>query len=238
MLGAEGKQYACYTNNKQELTPAKQPAGGGFGVEVYSLQYLYEEYIFHKNIWTKSNIFKDLCRYLRCRFTFYRNPYNDFIVAYERQPPFQIDQFTFPACHPFMLLQAKHKKIILSKQTKTNSKLRTYLNIKPPKQMITKWFFTADFSKAHLLLLKGAVAHFNHAYIGGKHENDLTTLISLNLQFYTNGDWGLSKDQGYYPNGTSKTGYKYTYLKNNTPTTETLNPTTKDDTISYDKGIL
>nr|UHK06679.1 MAG: ORF1 [Torque teno midi virus] len=238
ILGAEGRQYACYTNNKQELTPAKLPAGGGFGVEVYSLQYLYEEYIFHRNIWTKSNIFKDLCRYLKCKITFYRNPYNDFIVAYERQPPFQIDQYTFPACHPFMLLQSKHKKIILSKATKTNGKLKTTMHIKPPKQMITKWFFTADFSKAHLFLLKGAVANFNHAYIGGKHENDLTSLIALNLQFYTHGDWGASSTTGYIPNGTTATKYTYKYWKNNQEQTATLNFTSPTENVSYDKGYF
>ena len=79
VLGAEGKQSICYTPVKTQYLPPKAPMGGGFGVEKYTLSYLYEEFIFHNNIWTKSNITKDLCRYLYCRFTFFRDPRTDFI---------------------------------------------------------------------------------------------------------------------------------------------------------------
>nr|UHM27170.1 MAG: ORF1 [Torque teno midi virus] len=107
VLGAEGKQCVCYTNVKQAWTPPKAPGGGGFGTEQFSLGYLYSQYILRKNIWTKSNIAKDLVRYIRAKFTFYRHPETDFIVNYERQPPFTINEFTYPFCHPAQLLLLK-----------------------------------------------------------------------------------------------------------------------------------
>nr|UHM26912.1 MAG: ORF1 [Torque teno midi virus] len=240
VMGAEGKQFVCYTNNKQENTPAKVPAGGGFGVEVYSLQYLYEEYRFHRNIWTKTNIFKDLCRYLRCKFHFYRHQYTDFLIAYERQPPFTIDKYTFPSCHPFMLLQSKHKKIILSKQSKTNGKIYKTIHIRPPKQMINKWFFTSDFSKAHLGLIKGSAANFNYAYLGGKNDNDLATLISLNIEFYQNGNWGQQKGgtDYYKPYNAIPQSITYKYYKGSTETTDTLNPTTYAASVAMTTGFF
>ncbi len=88
VLGSQGKQFYCFTQNREDYVPPKTPYGGGFGAELYSLQYLYEEYKFRRNIWTKTNILKDLCRFLRCKIIFFRHPEIDFVVAYERMPPF------------------------------------------------------------------------------------------------------------------------------------------------------
>ncbi len=156
ILGSQGRQLVCYTNVKKTLTPPKAPCGGGFACEQYSLGYLYEEYKMGNNIWTKSNIGKDLCRYLLVKFTFYRHPDTDFIISYDRQPPFNTDNLVYQSCHPKLLLLSRHKILLLSKFTKPNGKLKKRITIKPPKQMLTKWFFSEQFSKFPLLLLKAA----------------------------------------------------------------------------------
>ncbi len=78
-LGVQGTQYRCYTPNKYEYTVAKQPGGGGFGVERYTLEYLYKQNKAGNNIWTTSNANLDLVRYTGCTFIFYRHPHIDFI---------------------------------------------------------------------------------------------------------------------------------------------------------------
>nr|UHK05872.1 MAG: ORF1 [Torque teno midi virus] len=240
VLGAEGKQFACYTCSRTENTPAKVPAGGGFGVELYTLKYLYEEYRFHRNIWTKTNLYKDLCRYLKARITFYRHQNTDFIVTYERQPPFNIDEFTYPACHPFMMLQHKHKKIIKSALTKQNGRIKTSITIKPPKQMISKWFFTKDFCTANLFCLKASAANLNYAYIGGKHENDLATLISINIQFYILGDWAQTKTgtQIYKPYPNIALPVTYHYWDGRTDKQDTLHPKTYLESVNQETGFF
>lgn len=99
----------CYTTYKSEWTNPKTPTGGGFGVELITLSYLYSEHKFFNNIWTSSNDYYDLCRYTGGRVTFYRHPETDFILAYDTQPPFDLNKFTYMYCHPYMLMQRKEK---------------------------------------------------------------------------------------------------------------------------------
>nr|UHK05881.1 MAG: ORF1 [Torque teno midi virus] len=191
VLGANGRQFVCYTNVKQQLTPPKAPCGGGFGYEQYSLEYLYREYTFKNNIWTKTNINKDLVRYLGVRFTFYRHQFVDFILAYDRQPPFNADEYTYMQCHPYQMLLARHKHILLSKYTNPKGKLKKVLKIRPPKQMITKWFFQKQFSMVPLLSIRAAAASFNFTRLGYSSANQILTFYYLNLQFYQYGNWGF-----------------------------------------------
>nr|UHK05576.1 MAG: ORF1 [Torque teno midi virus] len=242
VLGAEGTQMYCYTTDKDNYIPPKVPYGGSFGVELYTLRYLYEEYTFHNNIWTASNLLKDLCRYLYCKLIFYRHDHTDFVVTYDIQPPFDINKYTFPGCHPQQLLLTKHKKIIYSTKTKPNGKYTVKFNIKPPKQMITKWFFTKPFSDFGLLLLKGAALNLRNSYLTPTNENLLVNLISLNTSFYRIPDWSQSKIStgAYLPySGVSK-GITFQVPKKG-GTTDTYTPDEKifsdySTSVSWDKG--
>lgn len=201
VLGAEGKQFVCYTNVRTATPPPKAPGGGGFACMQYSLGYLYEQYKFRNNIWTKSNIAKDLARYIRAKFTFYRHDHTDFIVRYDRQPPFNIEPLTYPLCHPQNMLLGKHKIIILSKASKPQGRNKKVKIIKPPKQMLTKWFFQHQLAAAPLLQLSAAAANFRYAHIGCCNKNSIITFNILNPGFYQNGNW--AQHQGdtrpYYP---------------------------------------
>nr|UHM25926.1 MAG: ORF1 [Torque teno midi virus] len=237
VLGADGRQYRCYTNNKLENTKAKAPAGGGFGVEQYSLKYLYAQYKMGYNIWTKTNIFKDLCRYLYVTFTFYRHSHTDFVVQYDRQPPFDLNKLTYAFTHPRILLLAKHKKLILSKFTKPNGKIKYRMKIKPPKQMINKWFFTEQFSTFPLCMIKAAALNLTYANLGCCNENQMVTIIYLNPGFYRLGNWGkqFTTPNFYKPWETAPVNWKITYTQNNQEQQKqiTIN---KDNALSLQSG--
>nr|UHM26635.1 MAG: ORF1 [Torque teno midi virus] len=253
ILGSQGRQLVCYTNVKQSLTPPKAPCGGGFACEQYSLGYLYEQYKFGNNIWTKSNIGKDLCRYLSCVFTFYRHPDTDFIISYDRQPPFNTDTLVYQSCHPKVLLLSRHKRILLSKFTKPNGRLKKKIKVLPPKQMLTKWFFTENFSKFPLLLFKAAACNFNYPNIGCCFQNQILTFSYLNTTFYKQGNWAAhtqAATQPYQPyphTATQLYTWKLPY-KGNTPAEPTEEeirkygvqkfdtPTTYYASIEYDTG--
>ncbi len=104
VAGADGSQNRCYTETKDDYTQPKAPGGGGFGLEVFTLEYLFKQWLARKNIWTKTNDYTDLVRYTGCTFRFFRHPDTDFIIKYSRQPPFQLDKDTFPDCHPQNML--------------------------------------------------------------------------------------------------------------------------------------
>jgi len=242
VLGCEGTQMNCYTSEKYNYVPPKTPYGGGFGAEKYTLQYLYDEYRFTNNVWTATNIFKDLCRFLYVKITLYRHPETDFVVSYSRQPPWTINKWTYPSCHPHQMLLEKHKKVILSKASKTNGPYKKTLKIKPPKQMLTKWFFTKPFSSYGLVFLKGAALNLRYSHLSASNENLLINITSLNPSFYINTNWAkkVLNTTGYLP----QTHLSHTlYYRNKTKSgadtwtkvpTETF--TTYADSVSYDKG--
>ncbi len=100
----------CYTNAASEYPQPKAPGGGGFGYEVISLKWLFQQFLSHNNIWTTSNEYTDLVRYTGGKITFYAHPYVDFILAYDLQPPFDINKYSYPEIQPQNMLLKKHKK--------------------------------------------------------------------------------------------------------------------------------
>ncbi len=114
VLGGQGTQFRCFTNTATDYPHPKAPGGGGFGSEIISLKWLYQEYLTHNNIWTRSNQYKDLVRYTGCQITFYRHPITDFIITYDLQPPFILNQYSYPELQPQNMLLAKRKKYYLA----------------------------------------------------------------------------------------------------------------------------
>lgn len=197
VLGASGRQSRCYTNTYGDYIQPKAPAGGGFGSELITLKWLYTEYLAHRNIWTTSNQYKDLLRYTGASITFFRHPFIDFIITYELQPPFDLNKYTYAELQPHNMLLRRRKKILLSQQTNPKGKLKVKLKIKPPKQMITKWFFAKDFCPYGLVKLSAAAANFNYPNLPPGSQSNILTIYALNTFFYHNSDWGITKSEGY-----------------------------------------
>nr|UHK06717.1 MAG: ORF1 [Torque teno midi virus] len=202
VLGADGKQYQCYTNEEKTWTAPRTPGGGGFGVEKYSFQYLYEEQRFGNNIWTRSNIGTDLVRYLGVQFTLYRHPETDFIVKYDRNLPMVINKLTYPNSHPHSLLLGRHKKIIPSRITRPNGRNTIRFKVKPSKVMLSKWFFQETIADTGLVLLTAAACNLNYAHMSSFGQNTIINVFALNLAFYKNGNWGQSLSTRYDPYNT------------------------------------
>nr|UHM27017.1 MAG: ORF1 [Torque teno midi virus] len=232
VLGADGRQNRCYTNNKFETVAPKTPMGGGFGIEQFTLKYLYTQNKAHNNTWSKSNDYKDLCRYINCKFTFFRHQTQDFIVQYDIQPPFTQTKFTNMQAHPYMLLQHKHHKVILSKQTKTNGKISKTIRIKPPKELETRWFFQKEFAPRPLLTITAAAANMNYSYLQCCNENRQLNILYLDIKLYTVGNWGNNASP-YKPYHTAPTAKKWFY----TTATSSQRKQLQLDASTYEKSI-
>ncbi len=228
----------CYTNERNENTPPKAPGGGGFCCQQFSIGYLYRQYTFKNNIWTHTNIFLDLIRYLGVKFTVYRHADTDFILNYDNQPPFDIGKYTYMLCHPQMLLLGKHKKILLSKFTKPNGKPSKKFFVRPPKQMITKWFFSEHFSSAPLLMIRAAAFNSTYAHLGCCNTSQLLTIFYIDPEFYKHSNWGLHNlgTQPFKPY--DSVGHLWFKQQNGTAIEGPQNPTaqTYDQSVSYDAG--
>nr|UHK04203.1 MAG: ORF1 [Torque teno midi virus] len=197
VLGAQGRQFYCWTNESANYPQPKAPGGGGFGCEVLTLEYLYSQYKAHNCIFTRSNHYLDLVRYTGCEIILYRHPYIDFVFTYSIQPPFNINQFTYADIHPQNMLLRKHKKLVLSRATKPNGKLTVKVKIKPPKMLSTRWFFQKEFSSVPLVQLSAAACDFDYPRIGCCNVSQVMSVFYLNPQFWGQTDWGQYMAHAY-----------------------------------------
>nr|UHK06923.1 MAG: ORF1 [Torque teno midi virus] len=207
VLGANGRQMFCYTNVANEYTISKAPGGGGFGCELITLKWLYDQYVAHNNIWTATNEYKDLGRYTGCKLTFFRHPYVDFIIIYHLQPPFLLTQYTYPELQPQNALLAKKKKIILSKHNAPNKPLHVTIKIKPPKLMQTKWFFQKELANYPLVQICATACSLNYPRIQPNGQNQILTVYALNPTFYYNSNWAAVNSEGYNYTSTGLTEF-------------------------------
>lgn len=235
VAGAEGNQYRCYTHQKFEYTQPKAPGGGGFGVEQFSLQYLYEQWLARKNVWTKTNDYKELCRFTGCKIVFFRHKFIDFVISYDRDPPFTLQKLTYPNLHPQNLLLTKRHRILLSEASNPKGKIKLKLHIKPPRKMTNKWFFQEDMAPFNLVKISAAAVSFPYSLYGPNTQSPNITIHSLNTNFYRNQNWQQQTTSPYLPYAgfPHEQGITYTY-KN---TTKTMKPTTYKDSINRSGGF-
>nr|UHM26263.1 MAG: ORF1 [Torque teno midi virus] len=238
--GAQGRQPYCYTTSKYDYPQPKAPGGGGFGAELYSLQYLYEEWLARRNIWTRSNDYKDLVRFLGATFYFYKHPTTDFVVQYSRQPPFLLEKDYYNDLQPLSMLLSRHHKIIPSYSRKPLGKSYVKVKIKPTKQMLTKWFFQQDFATQGLFTIAGSAANLSWGYFNPDTQSRCLTLYSLNIQFFYNSNYGASGSTIYYPYNTwpHTGGLKFWRKVNNKWTGTLINPQNYGESISHEKGFF
>lgn len=97
-----------------------------------------------------------------------------------------------------MLLQSKHKKVLLSTQTNPRGKTKITMNIKPPKQMLSKWFFQKEFAIHDLVQISAAAASFQYPRLGCCNENRTISIYYLNPQFFVNSNWAAATATGPY----------------------------------------
>nr|UHM26822.1 MAG: ORF1 [Torque teno midi virus] len=239
--GAEGNQFRCYTNQRENYTQPKAPGGGGFGVEKFSLQYLYTQWLAHKNIWTKSNDYKQLCRYTGCEFTFYRHDTTDFVITYDRSPPFDFNKYTYPSVHPQNMLLSKRHRVLLSTKTNPRGRHKLKLKIRPPRQMITKWFFQEDFTIYDLVKIQASAFNSSYSIYGPNSQSPNLTLYSLNTSFYQIQNW--QQDHGEspylpYQGFPQTTGLTFHYYQNKATKQLLIKPQNYKASINMDTGFF
>ncbi len=78
------------------------------------------------------------------------------------------------------------------------------------------------------------------SYIGGKHDNDLATLISINIQFYILGDWAQTKTgtQIYKPYPNIALPVNYHYWDGRTDKQGSLHPKTYLESVNQEQDFF
>nr|UHK06518.1 MAG: ORF1 [Torque teno midi virus] len=236
VLGANGTQFRCYTDHKTEFTVSKGYGGGGFGVEKFTLQYLYQENKAGNNIWTASNVMLDLVRYTGCKIRFWRHPTIDFVGKYSRSYPMQLTKYAYAETHPQQIMLSRHKFFIPSLASKPRGRRYVTVKIKPPTQMSTKWFFQESSATTGLVQLQTAACDLRYAHLGCCNQNQLATLLVLNTDFYQWAGWG-SRNNPHVPTQGWYIPYSRAQVINTVVNTKGQDVHIKTYKDNYDKSI-
>lgn len=198
--GAHGRFSNNYAQFQLSYTPEYWPGGGGWGLFVFSLDALYEEFLHLNNWWTASNKGLPLARYKGCTFKFFRQPNTDYIINYYTCFPMTDTPLTHANSTPQNMLLARRRLIIPSLKRKPRGKPYIKKRIYPPSQMSNKWYFQTDICKTSLLLLTATATDLDSYYISPFAESNSITLYCLNpLTFQKKNFQRPSETTGYQP---------------------------------------
>nr|DAF43301.1 MAG TPA: TT viral orf 1 [Anelloviridae sp. ctgwM5] len=172
-----GHNYDLY---EFSTVPPTLPSGGGFSIKNFSLNTLYSEHNYCRNKWTKSNLDYPLVRYTGCQFKFYQADLIDYIVTYDTSLPLRSNLEMYQTMQPNIHMMLQNRILIPSKITRPN-KRKPYvkLNIKPPTQLMNKWYFQADFAKTPLVQIRSTATTLGQYWQSHDSENNNITITFL-----------------------------------------------------------
>jgi hypothetical protein len=174
--------YALHSEDYTE--EGRFPHGGSLSTTTWSLKVLYDEFLKHHNFWGYPNNQLDLARYKGAKFTFYRHKKTDFIVFFNRKPPFKLNKYSCASYHPGMLMQQRHKVLIPSYDTKPKGRPKITVRIKPPTLLEDKWYTQQDLCDVNLLQLVVTAADFQHPFCSPQTNTPTTTFQVLKDIYY------------------------------------------------------
>lgn len=176
------------------------PGGGGWSLLVFSLDSMYEDFKHLQCIWTKGNAGLPLVRYMGCKLTLYQSKYDDYIVKYDNCWPMVDTPHTHADSSPSRMIQARHKIVMPSRQTKQRRKPYKKVFIKPPPQMTNKWYFQRDMCKIPLLMLTTTAISLTEPFASPEKRNNNILLHYLNPYIFKNNNFQhFSVTTGYSP---------------------------------------
>ncbi len=111
----------------------------------------------------------------------------------------QADIESYMTCHPAILMNARHKKVIPSLLTRPHGKNRVRIKLKPPKLMVNKWFFQQHIAETGLVTIKTAACNLRYSFLGCCNSNQLVAFLCPLTTYITNQLAGETTKVG--PNG-------------------------------------
>lgn len=166
--------------------PEHLPGGGGWGMKLFTLEALYAEHEYCRNIWTHTNRDLPLVRYLGCRIQLYQPEYCDYIFSYTNETPMASNLGMYNAMQPSIHIMLPHKKIIPGIKTYRRRKPYKTLFIRPPTQLTNKWYFQQDMAKTPLLLTRTTATSLNKFYIDPDKINTNINITTININVFQN----------------------------------------------------
>lgn len=191
------------TSNNYDLyeastVPEHLEGGGGFSIKNMSLNALYVEHELVHNIWTKTNNDLSLVRYTGLTLTLYQSENLDYIFTYNRELPMTGSLSLYNAMQPYVHLLSHKHKLIPSKRTLPRKKPYYKIKIKPPTQLLNKWYFQKDICNTPLVQFRTSAISIDHMYIATTALSTNITIPILNNSLLQNTNYKNLDSSGYY----------------------------------------
>nr|UGV42537.1 MAG: ORF1 [TTV-like mini virus] len=175
------------------------PVGGGYSVICFNLAGFYQ--LFNKVLayWTYTNTQHPLIRYTGATIKLFQTEHTDYITTYHNSYPMLPTLDTYNSTHPQIQLLNNRHKIVPCLKDRKKRKPYTKLKIKPPGQLIKKWYFQNEFSNETILMLMTSATSLDR-YLANSNAQSLTIgFTSLNTELFQFHNWKNIPTSGYYP---------------------------------------
>nr|UGV38597.1 MAG: ORF1 [TTV-like mini virus] len=198
--------------------PERLPGGGGWGLKNFSLNALFDEHSHLHNIWTRTNNDLSLVRYTGAQLTLFQSEDIDYVFTYSNQLPLVSNLDMYHSMQPSIHMMTHNHITIPSKRTRKWRKPYKKIKIKPPTQLINKWYFQKDLATLPLLMIRASSISLDHYYIGTRSQSTNITIVTLNTGLLKNRNFKIWKPNGYWATtaGTQKV-YLYGTNSENLP---------------------
>lgn len=191
--------------------PEFLPGGGGFGIKNYSLEALYSEHRYARNIWTKPNVDLPLCRYLGCKMILYQSAITDYVFSYCNTLPLESNLGMYNSMQPSIHNMIKNSILVPSKKTLPKKKPYIKIHISPPTQLLNKWYFAQDLAKTPLVMTRASAISIDNYYIDPHSVSTNITIPHLNAGLIKNRNFKKPPTSGYWANTNPSLGKIYLY---------------------------
>nr|UJI58611.1 ORF1 [Anelloviridae sp.] len=189
-----------YTEYANSTVSPNVPGGGGWSLQVFSLENLYDDFLKLKNVWTKSNAGLPLVRFLGSKFKFYQSNSTDYIVNYDRCWPMKDTPIKHADSSPAGMFLKKNKITVPSRKTQLRKKPYKVKYIKPPAQMLNKWYFQQDLCKIPLLMLTTTSVSLRYPYCYANSKSNNISIHCLNTLLFQKPNFqNFPTTSGYSP---------------------------------------
>nr|UPW35053.1 ORF1 [TTV-like mini virus] len=187
-----------YELYEMSIAPEKVPSGGLFCIKNFTLEALYAENQYLRNIWTKSNNDLPLMRFCGAKIKCYRSLYVDYILSYGTSLPMGANLQIYQSMHPGIHGMIHHKIIVPRKNKNQYKKPYIKFYTKPPDPLINKWYFQQDMSKIPLLQIRASATSLDEYYIDFRSISTTINIFFLNTGCIQNSNFKILPTSGYY----------------------------------------
>lgn len=182
---------------EEQIAPHNVPSLGGFSINVFTLNNLYNLFLKGRAWWSHSNNESPLIRYTGATITLFRAESSDYIFKYYNCYPMEVSLEAYNSTQPTFMQLSKNHKIMRCKKHNIIRKPYTKIHVKPPAQLTNKWYFQKDLADTPLLMTFATAMSLDRFFISSTSQSSSIGFYGLNTKIIKFHDFIHPTTHGY-----------------------------------------